>query len=92
MYLPVFAKRYGIGLDLLYTTLQALPLEVLPVAFYAHKLSEAAELIGKRNPKDVDLAALALFLGVPVWSNDNDFKGFPTGMYTTAQLLRMLEG
>ena len=36
------------------------------------------------------IAALALFLDAPVRSNDNHFKGFPTGRYTTAEILKKL--
>ncbi len=34
--------------------------------------------------------ALALKLGVPIWSNDNDFKELPLDLYPTAKLLKVL--
>ena len=36
------------------------------------------------------LAALALKLRVPIWSNDRDYARFVYGQYTTAQLLNVL--
>jgi hypothetical protein len=43
-----------------------------------------------KDPEDVDLLALALFLGAPVWSNDDDFKDLPVKRYTTAEFLKLL--
>ena len=36
----------------------------------------------------MDLLAFALAFGVPVWSNDSDFKDAGVEWYTTARLLR----
>ncbi len=57
---------------------------------YAGKVEKAARAIAKRDPDDVGLLALALTLGIPVWSNDNDFEDAPVERYTTARLLRVL--
>lgn len=57
---------------------------------YAAKLAEAERRIGRRDPNDVDLLALALHLRVPVWSNDNDFEDAGVEWYTTAELLQKL--
>ncbi len=46
--------------------------------------------MAERDPKDVPLAALALKLGIPIWSNDRDFEHFPHGYYPTAKLLKIL--
>jgi len=35
--------------------------------------------------------ALALELGLPIWSNDRDFDGLPVDVYPTARLLKLLE-
>jgi predicted nucleic acid-binding protein len=43
-----------------------------------------------RDPEDADLLALALQLEIPVWSNDNDFKGTGVRWYTTARLMKAL--
>lgn len=57
---------------------------------YATKLESAKRAIARRDPDDVPLLALALAFGVPVWSNDNDFKDAGVEWYTTARLLRRL--
>jgi len=50
----------------------------------------ARKRIGKRDPDDVDLLALALELKIPIWSNDGDFEGTGIEWYPTAQLLKKL--
>jgi len=57
---------------------------------YAEQLSAAHEFIAARDEDDVALAALALKLRVPIWSNDRDYARFVYGQYTTAQLLNVL--
>ena len=57
---------------------------------YQSKLEAAKRAIAKRDPHDVDLLALALAFGVPVWSNDSDFEDARVEWYTTARLLRRL--
>jgi predicted nucleic acid-binding protein len=44
---------------------------------YDHYLPQAQHLIGARDPKDVDILALALALNAPLWSSDRDFEGIP---------------
>ncbi len=87
-YFPYFSKRYGISIESMYHTLEKLPLIVKPKEYYASKLLEVEVFV--KDPEDHDVGALALFENVPVWSNDNDFKNFPTGRYTTAELLKSL--
>jgi predicted nucleic acid-binding protein len=57
---------------------------------YASKVAEATRRIGRRDPDDVELLALALHAGIPVWSNDNDFDDARVEWYTTAELLQRL--
>jgi predicted nucleic acid-binding protein len=57
---------------------------------FAPKPEAAKRSIGKRDPHDVDLLALALTFAIPVWSNDSDFKDAGVEWYTTARLLRLL--
>lgn len=89
-YLPEFAERYKLDGDLLVDVLGLLPVEIYSEADYITHLSEARKLLSSRDPDDVGLAALALKLQIPVWSNDNDYKGFPFGSFTTAQLIKAL--
>ena len=59
------------------------------VLLFTH-LAEARKYLDRRDPDDVHLAALALKLDVPVWSNDRDLTELPLRVFTTAQLLAML--
>ena len=56
-------------------------------AAYAGSVARARKLIGRRDPDDVDILALALHLKIPLWSND-DFQEADVERYTTAQLLQ----
>ncbi|HEX3577665.1 MAG TPA: PIN domain-containing protein [Thermoanaerobaculia bacterium] len=89
-YLPEFVGRSGFSEESLREILAALPLEIFAKSAYATHVLEAQSLVGKRDPDDVPLAALALKLGIPVWSNDRDFDDFPTGAFSTARLLKVL--
>ncbi len=50
----------------------------------------SAKCIEDRAPDDVPLLALALAMGIPVWSNDDDFRTAGVVWYTTARLLKKL--
>lgn len=89
-YVPEFAARYGISEETLLDTLALLPIEVYSKRDYSTHLFAARALMADRDPDDVPLAALALKLGVPVWSNDRDFDDFSNGVFTTARLLKLL--
>ena len=87
-YTPYFSERYRITIERMFKTMKMLPLMVKDKEFYRERMSKAKKLM--KDPEDVEVGALALALDSPVWSNDNDFKNFPTGRYTTAQLLKIL--
>jgi predicted nucleic acid-binding protein len=87
-YIPVFARRYALTNEFLLNTLAILPIVVCGEHEYVAGLARARQLLADRDPDDVALAALALTREIPVWTNDRDFTGFPTGVYTTAQLLK----
>ena len=89
-YLPHFAERYGLPEELLIQVLQLLPIIVVPEHEYATELPAARQLMEQRDADDVALAALALKLHIPIWSNDRDYEHFTHGVYTTATLLTVL--
>ena len=89
-YLPLVAKQYDMIPQALEGQLRLLAVRECEPEEYAAKLETAKRVIARRDPDDVDLLALALALGVPVWSNDNDFKEAGVEWYTTARLLRRL--
>ncbi len=89
-YLPLVAKQYDILPEALEGQLRLLAVRECEPDEYATKLEAARRAIARRDPDDVPLLALALAFGVPVWSNDNDFKDAGMEWYTTARLLRRL--
>jgi predicted nucleic acid-binding protein len=89
-YLPSLAKKKRLELDTLLLACAALPITVVERSEYQGKLSTARRRIGKRDPDDVDVLALALSFKLPVWSNDNDFEDAGVEWYTTAELLKTL--
>lgn len=89
-YLPILAKQYGMLPQALEAQLRLLAVRECEPAEYANRLKDARRTLGQRDPDDVDLVALALAFGLPVWSNDSDFKDAGVEWYTTARLLRRL--
>ena len=83
-------KGSTLRLDTLLLTLAALPVTVVERSEYEHHLPEAERRIGKRDPDDVDVLALALDLKLAVWSNDNDFEAAGVDWHTTAEILKAL--
>jgi predicted nucleic acid-binding protein len=90
-YVPVFAARYALPEELLLDVLEILPIAIYAEHEYASELPAASQLLGNRDEDDVALAALAMKLQIPIWSNDRDYEGFPTGVFTTATLLKILD-
>ena len=89
-YALVLAAKKRLPLDTVLLTVATLPITLIEPHVYAGAMARARRLIGKRDPDDVELLALALHLKIPVWSNDNDFEVAGVDWYTTAQLLRAL--
>jgi predicted nucleic acid-binding protein len=89
-YLPVMASKYRISLELLESQFQLLAVKECEPKDYHGSLAMARRKMGKRDPDDIDLLALSLELGIPIWSNDSDFSGTGIEWYTTAQLLKKL--
>jgi predicted nucleic acid-binding protein len=89
-YLPLVARQFDVLPQALEAQLRLLAVRECEASEYASKLEVAKRALGRRDPDDVDLLALALALEVPVWSNDSDFKAAGVEWYTTARLLRRL--
>lgn len=89
-YLPVMATRYGLDLEEVEEALKQLSIQVFSEHQYRSHLPEARKHLDKRDPDDVTLAALALKLKIPIWSNDRDFEDVPVDLYPTAKLLKIL--
>ena len=89
-YAVALARDKGLREDVVLLALAALPVTPIAPAVYRGSLAEARSRIGRRDPEDIHVLALALHLGVPVWSNDRDFEGTGVVRFTTAQLLATL--
>ncbi|MCU1304382.1 MAG: PilT protein domain protein [Candidatus Sulfotelmatobacter sp.] len=89
-YTMVLARRKRLPSDILLLAVAALPVTVVSRTRYAKRLPEAVKRIGRRDPDDVDLLALALQFEIPIWSNDKDFEGLHVDLFTTERLLRQL--
>ena len=88
--LPILIDKYKADPDAVTEQLALLPVRIYEEAEYASHLAKAREYIGSRDPKDVPLLALALKLGIPVWSQDKDFDAAPVERFTTGRLLKGL--
>ena len=91
-YLPRLAERLDVSQPMLEFALDQLPLRVYARRMYAQAMSEARRRIERRDPDDVEVLALTLRLGVPLWSNDRDFEEARVERFTTGQLLRLFFG
>jgi predicted nucleic acid-binding protein len=89
-YASLLAKKKRLSADLVLLAVATLPVTVVDSSVYARSVSEARRRIGRRDPDDIDILALALHFGVPIWSNDNDFEVAGVEWYTTADLLARL--
>jgi predicted nucleic acid-binding protein len=94
-YAAVLARKRRLPIDLLLLAVASLPVTIVEREAYASSISEARRRIGRRDPDDVDILALAIQFHIPIWSNDKDFEDSGIQRYTTEGLLRklgMLEG
>ena len=90
-YAGQLAHKRRLAVDIVLLAAATLPVRTIPRAIYAASLVEARKRIGRRDPDDVDLLALAIQLKLPLWSNDNDFENTGVVWHTTASLLAALE-
>jgi predicted nucleic acid-binding protein len=67
--------------------INTLPVDIIPEAIFKGKLEIAQKQIGKRDPTDVDLLALALAEHLPIWSDDKDFEESTAEILTTEDII-----
>jgi predicted nucleic acid-binding protein len=89
-YAAVLARKKRLPADILLLAVTTLPVTIVGPEAYARSISEAKRRIGRRDPDDVEILALALQFDIPVWSNDKDFQDSGVQFYTTEDLLRKL--
>jgi hypothetical protein len=66
------------------------PETTLPIELKRELFSVLADDVRRRDPDDVEILALVLHTGLPVWSNDNEFTDAGVEWFTTAELLAKL--
>lgn len=84
------AQKKRLDLELVLLAVATLPVAIAPGEQYKDALPRARRKIGKRDPDDVEILALAMHLGWPLWSNDKDFEAAGVEVYTTAEFLQRL--
>ena len=90
-YAAQLAARKRLPLDVVLMAVASLPVTVVGREAYERKMPEAKRRIGRRDPDDVEVLALALHVGAAIWSNDNDFEDAGIEWLTAAELLKRLE-
>ena len=89
-YAAVLGGKKRLAPATLMLAVASLPVSIVAQEIYAGSIAEARRRIGKRDPDDVELLALALHFKVPLWTNDNDFEGCGVEWFTTAELLKRM--
>jgi predicted nucleic acid-binding protein len=64
----MLAKKKRLPSDILLLAIAALPVTIVSRSHNARRKAEAVRRIGRRDPDDVELLALALHFGMPIWS------------------------
>lgn len=91
-YIPLMATKYKLPLDLVELQWRLLPFHVHPREDYEKEFSGALRDVAGRDPEDAHALALARSLELPLWSNDRHLTGLGAEVFSTARLLRVLEG
>jgi predicted nucleic acid-binding protein len=89
-HLPRLAAKRHLDPALLFAALQVMPIEWKHQAAYQEYRAEADRRIALRDPDDWPTVALALALGLPVWSQDKDLSDAGLTVFTTGELLDVL--
>lgn len=90
-YAAQLAAKKRLSLDIVLLTVASLPVTVVRRDACEKCIPEARRRIGRRDPDDVEVLALALHTGAAIWSNDNNFEDTGIEWFTTAELLKRLE-
>jgi len=73
-YIPEIANKSDTDEKFIMETLELIPLTIKKRDFYGESLSEAEEMIGEIDEKDVDILGLAIKTNNYLWSQDKDFE------------------
>ncbi len=89
-YAAILGRKKRLTPEALMLAVASLPVSIVARGVYADSMARARRRIGKRDPDDVELLALALHFQVPLWTNDNDFEECGVEWFTTAEVLKRL--
>jgi predicted nucleic acid-binding protein len=84
-YIPSLAQKLELPELEVLLAFESLPITAYQERDYEAQLPRARDLIAARDPKDVDILALALATGVPLWSQDNDFENIDEIVWLTTE-------
>ena len=90
-YAAALGQKKKISPEILMLAVASLPVSIVARDVYAGSIARARRRIGKRDPDDVELLALALHFKIPLWTNNNDFRECGVELFTTAKLLKKLD-
>ncbi|HVO59388.1 MAG TPA: PIN domain-containing protein [Terriglobales bacterium] len=84
-YIPDIASRKNLNADLTLSVLDQICeiVESVDASLYEEHELAARERLGTRDPEDWPIAALALLLDLPIWTEDQDFFGTGISTWTT---------
>ena len=93
-YIPHVAKRRAVDSALALSVLEEVSRIVTPVdkSLFESYEELARERIQRRDPDDWPVVAVALMLGIPVWTEDQDFFGSGIPTWTTDRVELYLKG
>jgi|SRR5208282_692444 len=93
-YIPQLAKRRNVDVSLASSVLEEVKRIVVAVdrSLYEGYEGPARERIRGRDPDDWPVVAVALMLGLPVWTEDQDFFGSGIPTWTTDRVEVFLRG
>ncbi len=74
-YIPTIAEKSDTEKRFVKEALELIPLSIKEKKFYEESLSEANDMIGEIDEKDVEILALAIATNNYLWSEDKDFEG-----------------
>jgi len=72
-YIPYISTKSGVSIGTIHFLLTLIPLKIVAKEKYSNYIPKATSLV--KDKKNIDILALALALGIPLWSNDKHFEG-----------------
>lgn len=89
-HVPELIDRYHLDPDDVADALAALPLRLYRWGEYESHIVQARAQMEAKDPKDVALLALALKLGITIWSQDPHYDNLTVERLTTGRILKSL--